>query len=96
MDIITEIRTPDTDKASRFQNTFIFRRHWLSTFVELESDEDRGLLLKAFSDYLIDGSRDPEYIQELKPELLAIYKVMIKETEDSAERCMIKRKSRME
>lgn len=87
--IITE------DKASRYQNTFIFRRHWLATFNELPSDEDRGLLLRAYSDYLLNGSRDADYIKDMRADIQAIYKIMVLETEDSAYRCTTKRNARI-
>ena len=84
------METRTEKRAVEIVQTFIFRKPWLDFFRDIETDRERGVILRAFCDFV--AGEDTRYMTEESPELQTIYKILCAESVDSAERYLYTRK----
>jgi len=72
--------------------TVILRKPWIKFFREIPTDRERGVLLRAYCDF-IDGE-DTSYMSDESEELRTIYRILCAESEDSAERYIVSKNKR--
>lgn len=74
----------DERRSVEVVQTFIFRKPWLDFFRDIKTDRERGVLLRAYCDFV--SGADTGYMTEESQEVQTIYKILCAEAVDSADR----------